>query len=307
MASWHIMTAFELIGDLSSGEAFNSLRDRRVHEWIPVVSEPVRFFAMANVLRNDGLDNLTRYLIPKNVQLARVANYRYAQDQVGKRAASSAARGDFWDRIMIKSVGDNASGEGMSQGEMLNNATLLVLAGSETSATALSGATYLLLKHPGVMKKAVKEVRTAFEADGETTLFSVVSPGARLPPEGGATACGKFVPEGTTINISMLGANPAATNFHRPDDFVPERWLDDAPAEFANDNKAVFQPFGMGTRNCIGRNLAYAKMRLILAKVLWHFDLTLDEERTGDWFDQKAWLLWFKKPLYVKLSAAKRA
>ncbi|TKA50775.1 hypothetical protein B0A55_11949, partial [Friedmanniomyces simplex] len=79
----------------------------------------------------------------------------------------------------------------------------------------------------------------------------------------------------------------------------------DAPAKFAKDNKAAFQPFSMGTRNCIGRNLAYAEMKLILAKVMWHFELELAQETTGNWVDQKAWGLWEKRPLYVKLKEAK--
>jgi cytochrome P450 len=96
-----------------------------------------------------------------------------------------------------------------------------------------------------------------------------------------------------------------SSNFHRPEDFVPERWLEDSDEykEFANDNRAVFQPFSVGTRNCIGRNrnLAYAEMRLILAKVLYHFDLSLEEEQTGDWFDARVWGVWQKNPLWVKI------
>jgi hypothetical protein len=38
-------------------------------------------------------------------------------------------------------------------------------------------------------------------------------------------------------------------NFARPTDFVPERWLANAPAEFAHDNKAIFKPFSMGAMN----------------------------------------------------------
>lgn len=47
-------------------------------------------------------------------------------------------------------------------------------------------------------------------------------------------------------------------------------------------------------------------MRLILAKMLWHYDLELDEAKTGDWLDQKAWGLWEKKPLYVRISKTNR-
>jgi cytochrome P450 len=73
---------------------------------------------------------------------------------------------------------------------------------------------------------------------------------------------------------------------------------------FANDNYAAFQPWSVGVRNCIGRNLAYAELRLMLAKVLWHYDLTLDTEKTGDFLDQKIWSIWAKRELYVKLKTA---
>lgn len=80
-------------------------------------------------------------------------------------------------------------------------------------------------------------------------------------------------------------------NFHRPDDFVPERWLPnkDPYSEFADDDRAACQPFSLGTRNCIGKKLAYAEMRLILAKLLYHFDLSAGGELDADWFDQKNW------------------
>ena len=56
---------------------------------------------------------------------------------------------------------------------------------------------------------------------------------------------------------------------------------------------------------CIGQRLAYAEMRLVIAKLLWHFDLELNAERTGDWFEQKAWGMWERPPLYVKLKEVK--
>jgi len=44
---------------------------------------------------------------------------------------------------------------------------------------------------------------------------------------------------------------------------------------------------------------------LIMANVLWHFDLKLERDRMGgNWFDQKIWGVWFKNPLWVSLSPA---
>jgi cytochrome P450 len=98
-------------------------------------------------------------------------------------------------------------------------------------------------------------------------------------------------------------ANRLECNFHRPDDFEPERWLKDQPAEFANDQKAASQVFSLGIRNCIGRNLAYAESRLILSKVLYNFDLELAQGQ-DNWLKQKIYLVWEKGPLYIKLSKA---
>jgi hypothetical protein len=48
--------------------------------------------------------------------------------------------------------------------------------------------------------------------------------------------------------------------------------------------------------------LAMAEMRLVLARVLWEFDFELLPE-SNNWFDQKSYFLWEKKPLMVKLES----
>lgn len=78
-------------------------------------------------------------------------NYSYAGDRLEQRMELGGARGDFWDRIIIKSVDDNKAGEGMSKPEMLSNAAVLVLGGSETSSTALSGE---ILHIPGAHEES---------------------------------------------------------------------------------------------------------------------------------------------------------
>jgi cytochrome P450 len=62
----------------------------------------------------------------------------------------------------------------------------------------------------------------------------------------------------------------------------------------------VLQPFSVGPRNCIGRNLALAEMRLILARVLWNFDFELCPE-SERWAEQKVMSLWIKPELMCKV------
>jgi hypothetical protein len=104
------------------------------------------------------------------------------------------------------------------------NSSSLFVAGSETTATLLSGATYLLLSHRDVLTKAVDEVRSSFENEAQITLSSVVElrylqaclsealrcyPPApnvlhRLVPRGGCTIASHHVAEGVSSLPSLL-------------------------------------------------------------------------------------------------------
>jgi cytochrome P450 len=66
-----------------------------------------------------------------------------------------------------------------------------------------------------------------------------------------------------------------------------------------NDKKDVVKPFSNGSRDCIGKNLAYAEMRTIICRILFRFDMELlpDQEK---WLNQQAALLWLKDSLMVR-------
>lgn len=88
--------------------------------------------------------------------------------------------------------------------------------------------------------------------------------------------------------------------FHLPDEFHPERWLDDP--DFKNDKKQATQPFAVGPRNCIGMNLAYIELRLVLSRLLWNFDLVLDKSCARWAEDLVEYFGWEKTPLQVFLT-----
>ena len=55
----------------------------------------------------------------------------------------------------------------------------------------------------------------------------------------------------------------------------------------------------MGPRSCIGQKLAWAETRLVLARLLWQFDI--EGVDVGEWAEQKTFTLWEKAPLLVRL------
>jgi cytochrome P450 len=184
----------------------------------------------------------------------------------------------------------------MSFEELHETCSVLIAAGSEMSATLLSGVTYYLLTSPLVLKKLTRKIRGVFKSEAEIAMVSanslsyelaVLNEALRIyppangdqpqvtPPEG-CTIAGRFVPGNTCVGIPQWSANHSSINFRHPHNFVPERWTGDP--EFKDDKKKVAQPFGYGPRNCIGRSLAYTEMRVILARVIWNFDMELCEE-----------------------------
>jgi len=76
-------------------------------------------------------------------------------------------------------------------------------------------------------------------------------------------------------------------------------------ASFANDNKKSFYPFSTGPANCIGKNLAYAELRIILARLLWRFDV-VPQPGFEKWMDDmRGYTLWDKPPIMTKFVEAK--
>lgn len=112
----------------------------------------------------------------------------------------------------------------------------------------------------------------------------------------------------TIVKFSLWAAFVSPSNFARPTEFLPERWLPRNPAspsEFDKDNRKVFHPFGLGPRNCIGQNLAWMELRLILARVIWNFNINLPIGSSGlDLATLKTFRVWEKKTIDVILTPA---
>ncbi len=122
----------------------------------------------------------------------------------------------------------------------------------------------------------------------------------------GAIVAGQFLAQGTVVSIPQWASYQTANNFHSPTLFAPERWLEGSvDSQYSKDRKDVFQPFSLGTHNCPGRSLAYLEMRLILAKLVWNFDLSIPKGAAlPEWEMQKIYWFWDKQATYSKISCA---
>ncbi|KAK3168895.1 hypothetical protein OEA41_005343 [Lepraria neglecta] len=87
------------------------------------------------------------------------------------------------------------------------------------------------------------------------------------------------------------------------------RWLSEASdtsSLYKNDRKDVFNLFSLGPHNFPGRTLAYLEMRLILAKMGWHFNMEIPNGMDlRKWEEQEIFWFWDKRPTNVKIRNAR--
>ncbi len=168
MVAWYNWTTFDLIGDLAFGEPFGCLEDQHYHPWITRIFGHIRAGQYIQLLRRFGLDRLIRWIVPKGLAKERLAHWDYVRSKVFSRLKRGTERPDFMSCILR-----NQGKEGeLTKEELLPNASTIIIAGSETTATLLSGSTYYLLKNPKVLQKVVEEIRQAFKSDEDIDLAS---------------------------------------------------------------------------------------------------------------------------------------
>lgn len=315
MTKWMAYTTFDLIGNLAFGSDFGCLSRSGYHPWVKLILGTVKNMSRIHALKALGILRVAIFFMRKlKVGERELAlHVELTKSKTRQRVELGTGRNDFLDGL-IKS--------GMAMDELVENGSLLIVAGSETSATLLTGALYLLTANPGVMEKLKNEVRGLFETEGDITLTTVnklsyltavlkeslrcyppvAGAAPRLTPKGGAEISGTFVPAGTTVSVWQWAAYHDSEYFEDPYSFCPERFANPGVGRHRNDRLDVVNPFLVGPRNCIGQNLAYAEMRLILARLIWAFDLQIGEDGKGWLEGQKNYLFWEKPPLQMYLT-----
>lgn len=331
----------QIIGDLMFADSFHSLEGGDYHPWVLSIFEGVRGGARLRALleypflgpfiRNFGE---SARLIAKDQENRSMATAKAMARKV--QGEMPGGRKDFMTYMLKK----NRNGTpGYTDEDILMNSPLLVMAGSETTATSLSGLFYHLGldQNRHIYHMLVEEILAAFSSQDEIDMKTTASlpylravieenlrmfpPAAETPPRvsPGADLNGEFIPKGVSCSIALVTVevqkltislqtvisvfqnssfrNPA--NFADPDSFRPERWL---PAShplynplFANDNHDSFRPFSFGTRDCIGKNLAYSELRVIMSRLLYRFDYTL-EPGQENWLDNSRVFVVWEKP-----------
>jgi cytochrome P450 len=190
---------------------------------------------------------------------------------------------------ILMRASDDETGTGMTSRQLRDEATTLVIAGSETTGNTIAWACYLLARHPQVQERLqaeVDQVLAGADASYETLsalpytraviteALRLYSPVWILPRRAVADVelGGHLLRAKSRIMFSPYALNRDARLHRDPDRFDPGRWATDYTR---TDMRASFFPFGQGIRNCIGEGFAWTESLLMLSAIAarWHLRL----------------------------------
>ncbi len=230
------------------------LEESEYSPWVKMIFGGIKVASILRFVRSSSW--ISRFMIDNlifkssSVSGERGKHFAYSTDRVNRRLKREPEHPDFWSKIISK---DGTPG-GLSLAEMHSNASTFMIAGTETTATALSGTTYHLLQNPKCLQKLTAEIREAFPNFESITfeglarlkyLHAVLQEGLRMyppvpvalprvTPKEGAIIDDCTVPADVVVGVSHLATYRMSQNFKDPFAFRPERWLHDA--EYRDDH-----------------------------------------------------------------------
>jgi cytochrome P450 family 135 len=213
---------------------------------------------------------------PFQRELARVDRLIYAEIVERRGAEDLAEREDI---LSLMLQARHEDGSPMSDAEVRDELVTLLVAGHETTATALAWAVERLVRHPAKLDRLRQEVAEG----GEEYLTAVIQETLRLRPvislvnrtlKEPMEFGGYELPAGVRVAPCIYLVHRRPDIYPEPDRFLPERFLERPPGTY------TWIPFGGGVRRCLGGAFAEFEMRVVLRELVRR--RTLSPVRTRD-------------------------
>ncbi len=205
-------------------------------------------------------------------------NLRAADRLLYAEIADRRTEGDLSDRGDVLSRLLTAAGDELADVELRDQMITLLLAGHETTATALAWSCHELARRPAIHRRAQQAADDGDDAYLEAVAKEamrrrpVIQNVARFLTEPVEIA-GYLLPAGTVVAPSITLVHRDATVHTDPDDFRPERFLGKPP------EAATWIPFGGGVRRCIGAGFAIQEAVAVLKEALLRYDIRAVHQR----------------------------
>jgi cytochrome P450 len=243
-------------------------------EAISGLIEPMHVLAFLRIAMSKPSTERPSGAIGKALEVLDVRIY----EEISRRRSE----GDLEERTDILSLlmqARDEDGEAMTDGELRDELVTLLLAGHETTATAVAWAVERLVRHPEKLSRLRAEIAAG---ESEEYLNAVVNETLRVRPVVPIVVrllkqsmdVGIYtLPAETRVAPSIYLTNRNARIYEQPAEFRPERFLGATPETFS------WIPFGGGIRRCIGASFALLEMKLMLRTMLAELEPEMPSDR----------------------------
>jgi cytochrome P450 len=300
---WSSRATLDIIGVSGMDRDFNSLHDpsNRLNQTYKAIFDPGsvgKFLRLAGIFI--PIQILRLLPLKRNAVMTQATTYikQVCRDLIVEKRSTLKETSASKANVDIISVALESGG--FSDEDLVNQMMTFLLAGHETTATAMAWAVYVLCKNPDMQKKLRDEIRaqlpslddpiTAADIDNCSYLQAFCNEVLRVWAPVALTMRvaakdtsiqGQFIPEGTTVILCPWAVNMSEQLWGKDaKEFKPERWLD-ADGHTNNrgsaDSNYSFMTFLHGPRSCIGQKFAQAEFACLVAAWVGRFETRFED------------------------------
>ncbi|KXH33844.1 benzoate 4-monooxygenase cytochrome P450 [Colletotrichum simmondsii] len=293
---WFNFYSFDVMGEFSLGHGFRMLEDGVAHFYMNSLHDETK--AVGRFTHAMWALPLYRKMAIWNAGVKKFKTW--ISGQVQQRIQNKPESPDIFTWVLE----DYEAKKEHSFQDMLNlygDCILITVAGSDTVAAVLSCLFMELAQHPKEYRKLQDEVDEYFRGhdkpehaalsklrylqaciDESLRLHPPVPSGVqRMTPPEGLQVDDVWLPGDTIVFVPSYTQYRDARFFERPDDFIPERWIDQPELV---KNASVYVPFSTGHDVCIGKQLGLLETRFVTSAIVHKYNLRYAQGQTGEIF-----------------------
>ncbi|KAK8025904.1 hypothetical protein PG990_003727 [Apiospora arundinis] len=302
--AWSSYLGFDIMGAAGFGKDFGGVAAGQEHPAIKGVHDHMTILGIASHV--PWLLNIASHIPGATAGYAPFFNWVASEIQAKQKTWKHGQEPTDIISWLIKAFEEKDPSAPPSTAAMHEDARVVIIAGSETTASTLATMIFYLCKHPATYRKLQAQVDAAMPTleswsydQTKTVTFiddiineslrlkpALMTGGYRVTPPQGLQVDEQFIPGNTTVFVPTQLIQTDERYWPRGQEFIPERF-NSKTSELRTED-APFMPFTLGMHACPGKNLALMTLRIILSKIAQNFDLTFGPGENGEVFDTQA-------------------
>ncbi|KAE8154452.1 cytochrome P450 [Aspergillus avenaceus] len=300
--AWSMFLSFDVMGDIGFGKDFNNLTTGIEHPAIKGIHDHMTVL---------GIMGHIPWLLNIIGRIPGAASgfsgfFTWCGEEVDrkKKGWESDKYPDDLISWLLKAYVENDSSASPSETALHEDSRVLIVAGSDTTATTLASILYYLAKYPAVQKKLQQRLDDAMPGGHQDWSFekvktvtflddiinetmrlrpALMTGGYRVTPAQGLQIDEVYIPGDVNVFVPIQLIQTDERYYKNPKQFIPERWSEEKGLV---SKGAPFIPFSFGPYSCPGKNLALLMLRMTVSILVQEYDIAFAPGETGEAFEK---------------------